>query len=111
MRISMISSSICSVVSRVIASVAVAGSVVRVGLHLTHLREHGFREVFGDWRTSKPRGRAAATANYADLQASCMQPGAAALWMQRLLGMPCLRHCPAPVEIRRQTSIEAGRRG
>lgn len=110
MRISIISSSIASVVSRVIASVVVAGSVVREYLHLSLLREHGFREVLGDWRMSKPKGHAAMHA-FNHMQYGNLQPGYLRPTLQRLLGVPTLIPCPATVSRRTQTSDTSTRLG
>ncbi|MEZ6133274.1 MAG: hypothetical protein R3C53_00045 [Pirellulaceae bacterium] len=89
MRITTISSSIASVVARVIAEVA--GSAVRTFLHLTHMREHMLLDL-GYWlEPCQPGFTCGNQQSFHSNPLPGKQPG-----LLRLLGISALAVCPAP---------------
>ena len=107
MRITSISSTIVSVVSRVIDSVVFAGRAVRTFLHLTHMREH-----MGYWLEPCQSGFASAGDRLGLQQPGNPKPGKQP-GLLRLIGITAPAVCPAPsaAAAARLASVRAHDRG
>lgn len=109
MRFTSISSSIASVVSRVIGF-EVAGAAVRTFLHHTHMREHMLLDL-GYWLEPCQPGFAYGRDQRLSRMGSPMpgnKPG-----LLRLFGIPALAVCPAPhaaASVARLASVRANDR-
>lgn len=102
MRNTTISSSIASVVCRVIASVAVAGIAVRTFLHLTFMREH-----LGYWRELGQPG-----SDFGGNQQGYFHPSnpmsGSKPGLLRHFGISAPAYCPSPSRL---ASVRANRQG